>query len=80
MSLKIISILVNYIQSTLNVKEEDIIIKNIECKDDCLYNIKFKIKDDIYVIDHFEPLKIIQGVNYGMGPSYQCCLLDKEHN
>jgi hypothetical protein len=40
----------SYIQSTLNVKEEDIIVKNIECKDDCLYNIKFKIKDDIYRI------------------------------
>ena len=40
MSLKIISDLVNYIQVKLNVEEEDIIIKNIEIKDDCLYSIK----------------------------------------
>ena len=71
MSLKIISKLVNYIQAKLNVKEEDIIVKNIELKDDCLYTIKLKIKDEIYVINHFEPLTLIQDVNYGMGPSYK---------
>ena len=80
MSLKIINKLVNYIQEKLNVKEEDIIIKKIEFKDDCLYTIKLKIKDEIYVIDHFEPLRLIQDVNYGMDPSYQCCLFVEEHN
>ena len=80
MSLKIINKLVNYIQEKLNVKEEDIIVKKIEFKDDCLYTIKLKIKNEIYVIDHFEPLRLIQDVNYGMGPSYQCCLFVEEHN
>jgi hypothetical protein len=80
MSLKIISNLVNYIQAKLNVEEEDIIVKNIEIKDDCLYSIKLKIKDEIYVIDHFEPLRLIKDENYGMGPSYRCCLFVKEYN
>jgi hypothetical protein len=75
MSLKIISKLVNYIQEKLNVKEEDIIVKNIDFEDDCLYTIKLKIKDEICVITHFEPLKLIQDVT---GPSYQCYLLDEE--
>ena len=77
MSLKIINKLVNYIQEKLNVKKEDIIVKNIEFKDDCLYIITLKIKDEICVITHFEPLKLIQDV---MGPSYRCCLFVKEHN
>ena len=77
MSFKIISNLVNHIQVKLNVKEEDIIVKNIEFKDDCLYKIKLKIKDEIYVIDHFEPLRLIQDVT---GPSYRCCLFVEEHN
>ena len=80
MSFKIISNLVNYIQEKLNVKEEDIIVKNIEFKDDCLYHIKLKIKDEIYVIDHFEPLRLIQDKNYVTGPSFRCCLFVEEHN
>jgi len=75
MSLKIINKLVNHIQEKLNVKEEDIFVKSIEFKDDCLYTIKLKIKDEIYVIDHFEPLRLIQDITE---PSYQCCLLDEE--
>lgn len=80
MSLKIITKLIDFIKVKLDVDDENIIIKNIEIKEDCIYIIDIKIKDDLYSISHFEPLKMIQGVNYGMGPWYDVYLFNKEQN
>jgi hypothetical protein len=78
MSLKIIKELINFIIVKLDVDEENVIIKNIEIKDDCEYTIKLKIKDNLYSIRHFEPFLMVQNVNYGMGPVYDCSIFNKE--
>ena len=80
MSLKIITNLFNFIKVKLDVDEETIIIKTIEIENECSYTIELKIKDELYSIRHFEPLKIIQGVDYGMGHWYDICLFNKEKN
>lgn len=66
MSLKIITDLINFIKVKLNIDEENIIIQKIEIENDCGYVIDMKINGELYSIRHFEPLKMIQGVNYGM--------------
>lgn len=52
----------------------------IEIENECLYTIKLKIKDDLYSIRHFEPLKQIQGINYEIEPWYDFYLFNKEKN
>ena len=77
MSLRIITKLIDFIKDKLDVDE--VIIKNIEINNDCEYILELKIKDDLYSIKHFEPLKIIQGVYYGMGHYYDCYLFNKQN-
>ena len=77
MSLRIINNLINFICDNLNVLEDDIIIKKINIDNDNFYSIELKIDDKLYSIRHFEPLEIVQGINYGMGHCYDCSLFDK---
>ena len=78
MSLSIINKLINFIINKLNINEKEIIIKTIKFDNDDVYTIEFKIYDDLYSIRHFEPLEMIQDVNYGIGYYYDCCIFDKE--
>jgi hypothetical protein len=79
MSLKIISKLIKFIQVTLNIREEEVIVKSIKFElEDNTYIIELKVGNEIYSIMHFEPLKMLPDVNYGMGPYYDCYLFDKE--
>lgn len=78
MSLRIITKLINFVQNGLNVNEKDVIVKTIKFKRDDYYNIHLEINGELYSIKHFEPLNMIQGVNYGAGPWYDCFKIDKE--
>ena len=78
MSLRIINEAINVIKNKLQVDEESIIINNIKFTDDCEYTIELKIYDNLYSIRHFEPLIMVQGVNYGHGYYYDCYVFNKE--
>lgn len=80
MSLKIITTLIDFIKVKLNVDEKNIVIKTIEIENECSYIIELKINKNLYSIRHFEPLKIIQGINYGMGVHYDVYLFNKKNN
>ncbi len=78
MSYRIINKLIKFMQIGLDVEIDSIIIKNIEINDDCEYTITLQINNTLYKIWHFEPLNMIQGVYYGMGPDYDILVFDKE--
>lgn len=78
MSFKVITNLINFVKDNLNVDEDNIIIKNIEIDDNCEYTMKIEIKDNLYAIKHYEPLHTIKGINYGMGPWYDCYWYNEE--
>ena len=78
MSLRIINNLVNYVKDNLGVDEKSVIIKTIEIVDDCIYTIELEINNNLYAIRHFEPLVMVQDVNYGHGFYYDCDIFNKE--
>ena len=77
MSLRIITKLIHYMREEFKADKEGVVIKTIEI-DDGVYTIEVIINEKQYSIRHFEPLKMEQDVNYGMGYFYDCCLFDKE--
>ena len=78
MSLRIINNLVNYVKDNLGVDEKSVIIKTIKIVDDCEYRLELEINNNLYAIIHFEPLVVVEGVNYGASPYYDCEIFNKE--
>jgi hypothetical protein len=79
MSFTQITKLVQFIQNKLNVTEKDIIIRKFDF-DDGAYTIELFSNNKLYEIQHYEPLHMVDNVNYGMGPNYTCYVFDKDKN
>lgn len=80
--------LLEWFRTSLGLEESDVVIRSRHmCAEDGVYELELLVHNtDVYTIRHFDPCpivqeaKIMQEVNYGMGPYYECCLFRPDKN
>ena len=79
MSIKTMNNILSTFCLRMETNLESVIIKTIDYDNKSTYNVLLELNNDLYSIRHYEPIIIIQGVNYGMGPYHQYEIFDKKN-
>jgi len=78
MSLNIINNIISTFCVNMKTDINSITIKNIEIEENYIICV-LEFNDELYSIRHYEPIVMMKGVNYGMGPYHQYDIFDKKN-
>jgi hypothetical protein len=79
MSVKTINDIILTFCLKMKTDVNSVIIKTIEIEHNSSYIMRLELNDELYSIEHYEPINMIQGVNYGNGPYHLYHIFDKKH-
>ena len=77
MSLTTINELITKFCDYTQLNKDDIKVKSVVFDDTNTYTIEIIIDNNIYNILHFEPIKMVQGGDYGMGHNHCYYIYDE---